>query len=53
LAFHHEHEINHHRIGAFRGRVEDGISIGRAESVEKVASKYLKHLGQESIYELF
>jgi hypothetical protein len=37
----------------FRGSVDDWISIGRAESVEKIASKYLKHLGQESMYELF
>jgi len=37
----------------FRGSVDGWISIGQAESIEKIVSKYLKHLGQESMYELF
>ncbi len=37
----------------FRGSVDDWISIGPPESIEKLASKYVKHLGQESMYELF
>ena len=36
-----------------RGSVDDWISSGRTESVERIPSKYLKHLGQESMYELF
>ena len=37
----------------FRGSVDDWISIGPPESIEKLAAKYVKHLGQESMYELF
>jgi hypothetical protein len=37
----------------FRGRVDDWISIGAPESIGKLAAKYLKHLGSDSIYELF
>lgn len=37
----------------FRGSVEDWISIGPPESVAKLAAKYVKHLGQDSFYELF
>jgi hypothetical protein len=37
----------------FRGSVEDWISIGPPEAVAKLAGKYLKHLGQDSFYELF
>ena len=36
----------------FRGSVDDWISIGPPEPIGKLAAKYLKHLGQESIYEL-
>ncbi|MBI5383396.1 MAG: hypothetical protein HZA90_01775 [Verrucomicrobia bacterium] len=37
----------------FRGSVDDWISIGSVEPIEKLAAKYLKHLGQESLYELY
>jgi hypothetical protein len=37
----------------FRGSVEDWISIGPPDSVAKLAAKHLKHLGQDSFYELF
>src|SRR5437867_10976118 len=37
----------------FRGSVDDWISVGRAETIEKLASNYLKHLGRDSMYELF
>ena len=37
----------------FRGSVDDWISIGLAEPIDKLAAKYLKHLGQDSMYELF
>jgi len=37
----------------FRGSVDDWISIGRAERIDKLAARYLKHLGQDSLYELF
>ena len=36
----------------FRGSIDGWISIGSAGSIEKLAAKYLKHLGRESIYEL-
>lgn len=36
----------------FRGSVDDWISIGRAESMEELALKYLKHFGRESMDEL-
>jgi len=37
----------------FRGSVEDWISIGTPDSIEKLAAKYLKHLGRDSLYELY
>jgi hypothetical protein len=37
----------------FRGSVEDWISIGPSGSIEKLAARYLKHLGRDSMYELF
>jgi YHS domain-containing protein len=37
----------------FRGSVEDWIPIGPPDSIQKLAAKYLKHLGQESFFELF
>ena len=37
----------------FRGSVDDWISVGEPDSIKKLAGKYLKHLGQESMYELF
>lgn len=37
----------------FRGSVEDWIPIGEAGTIKKLAPKYLKHLGQESFYDLF
>jgi hypothetical protein len=37
----------------FRGSVDDWISIGPAAPIAQLAAKYLKHLGRESMYELF
>jgi hypothetical protein len=37
----------------FRGSVDDWISIGPPGPLEKLAAKYCKHLGQDSLYELF
>jgi hypothetical protein len=37
----------------FRGSVEDWISIGEPDQLGKLASKFLKHLGRDSIYELY
>lgn len=37
----------------FRGRVDDWISIGSPEPIERLATKYLKHLGRDSLFELF
>ena len=37
----------------FRGSVDDWISIGPPELLEKLAARYLKHLGQDSMFELF
>ena len=37
----------------FRGSVDDWISIGPADTLEKLAPRYLKHLGRESFFELF
>lgn len=37
----------------FRGRVDDWISIGELDTIEKLAATYLKHLGKDSFYELF
>ncbi len=37
----------------FRGSVDDWISIGLPGKLEKLAGQFLKHLGQESFYELF
>ena len=37
----------------FRGSVDDWISIGPPAPLEKLAAKYLKHLGRESFFELF
>jgi hypothetical protein len=37
----------------FRGSVDDWISIGPPEPIERLAAKYLKHLGQDSMFELF
>lgn len=37
----------------FRGSVDDWISIGAPEPLEKLAAKYLKHLGHDSLYELY
>jgi hypothetical protein len=37
----------------FRGSVEDWISIGPPDPLEKLASKFLKHLGQDSFYDLY
>lgn len=37
----------------FRGSVDDWIPIGPPEPVNPLAEKYLKHLGRDSIYELY
>jgi hypothetical protein len=37
----------------FRGSVDDWIPIGPPEQIEKLAARYLKHLGQDSMYELY
>jgi len=37
----------------FRGSVDDWIPIGPPEAIERLAAKYLKHLGRESLFELF
>jgi hypothetical protein len=37
----------------FRGSVEDWISIGEPNQLAKLASKFLKHLGKDSFYELY
>jgi hypothetical protein len=37
----------------FRGSVDDWISIGPPATVNKLAVKYLKHLGQDSMFDLF
>jgi hypothetical protein len=37
----------------FRGSVDDWISIGPPDTLEKLAALYLKHLGQDSFYDLF
>lgn len=37
----------------FRGSVDDWISIGPAEPIKRLAAQYLKHLGKDSLFELF
>jgi len=37
----------------FRGSVEDWIPIGEPGSADKLAAKFLKHLGRDSLYELY
>ena len=37
----------------YRGRIDDWIDIGERGSVATLAKRYLKHLGQESYFELF
>jgi hypothetical protein len=37
----------------FRGSVDDWIPIGAPDTLQKHAAKYLKHLGQDSFYELY
>ncbi len=37
----------------FRGSVDDWITIGPSESLEKIAAKYLQHLGLDSLYDFF
>ncbi len=37
----------------FRGSVEDWIDIGPPDTVEKLTETYLKHLGRDSLYELY
>jgi len=35
-----------------RSSIDDWISVGEADTLDKVAKHYLKHIGQESYYEL-
>ena len=37
----------------FRGSVEDWIPIGPPGTIASLAREYLKHLGKDSLYELF
>jgi len=37
----------------FRGSVEDWISIGEPGQLDKLVSKFFKHLGKDSIYDLY
>ena len=37
----------------FRGSVDDWISIGPPEPIERLATQFLKHLGRDSMFELF
>jgi hypothetical protein len=37
----------------FRGSVEDWISIGEPDQLQKLTSKFLKYLGTDSMYELY
>jgi hypothetical protein len=37
----------------FRGSVEDWISIGEPDQLRKLTAKFLKHLGRDSIYDLY
>jgi len=37
----------------FRGSVDDWISIGAPDTIQRLAGKFVKHLGKDSIYELF
>ena len=48
-----EHRLFTPERFCFRGSVDDWISIGPPEPLKKLASKYVKHLGRESLYELY
>jgi hypothetical protein len=37
----------------FRGSVEDWISIGGPDQLGKLASRFVKHLGKDSMYDLY
>ena len=37
----------------FRGSVEDWIPIGQPDQLAKLITRFFKHLGKESIYELY
>ena len=37
----------------YRGSIDDWISVGEAETLDKVVKRYLKHIGKDSYYELF
>ncbi len=37
----------------FRGSIDDWIQIGEADELSKLVKQYVKHLGQDSYYELF
>jgi hypothetical protein len=37
----------------FRGSVDDWISIGPSGTIENLASIYLEHLGQDTLFELY
>ena len=37
----------------FLGSIDDWVSIGRTDELPKLVKKYVKHLGQDSYYELY
>jgi len=37
----------------FKGSIDDWIYLAGPEPLESLANKYLKHLGQESFYQLY
>jgi hypothetical protein len=37
----------------FRGSIDDWISIGAPDTIQNLAGKFAKHLGKDSMYELF
>jgi hypothetical protein len=37
----------------FRGSVEDWISIGEPDQLPKLVSRFFKHLGRDSVYDLY
>jgi len=36
----------------FRGSIDDWIEIGGPDSLEKLVKRFVKHLGQDSFYDL-
>ena len=48
-----EHRLFTPERFCFRGSVDEWISMGPSEPLEKLASTYVKHLGRDSFYELY